>query len=107
MIKDAKSQTIENIFGKNGNDALFYKIPPYQRAYAWKTEQWEELFNDINDNEQGYFLGSIICISSTESEPLEVVDGQQRLTTISLLLMSILSVIKEYNERKPDEGVLE
>lgn len=89
MIKKSDSYAIENIF-KN-----FYVIPPYQREYAWKKDQWENLFNDVLENENGYFLGSLICINKDDSDIFEVIDGQQRLTTISILKNAILNLIKK------------
>ncbi|MDN5078364.1 DUF262 domain-containing protein [Aliarcobacter butzleri] len=88
MIKKSDSYSIESIF------KYFYKIPPYQREYAWRKDQWENLFNDILENEKGYFLGSMICINKDDSDIFEVIDGQQRLTTISILENALLKVIR-------------
>ena len=66
----------------------------------------EELFNDLMENDAGYFLGSIICINTTQdtlnNPKFEVVDGQQRLTTLSLLLAA-LYVTLDANRDKLDE----
>jgi len=106
MIKSAENLSIEKLLGKdNNNKEVFYKIPPYQREYSWKKGEWENLFNDINDNEKGYFLGSIICIN--QNEDLEVIDGQQRLTTISILLLSLLNFINIYNSNHQEERILD
>lgn len=76
-----------------------YEIPKYQREYVWGINQWESLFDDLYENNAGYFLGSIICINISKdliSNPkFEVVDGQQRLTTISLFLIAIYSILDE------------
>lgn len=57
---------------------LIYRIPPYQREYSWGKLQWEALFDDLTENEPGYFLGSIICVNqSTDTvavTELEVID---------------------------------
>ena len=72
-----------------------FHVPKYQREYTWKKWQWEQLLNDIEENDPGYFMGSIICVNDmqkiTTGDELifEVVDGQQRLTTLSLLLAAI------------------
>jgi len=72
-----------------------FHVPKYQREYTWKKWQWEQLLNDIEDNDPGYFMGSIICVHEAQSRGFgdeliyEVVDGQQRLTTLSLLLAAI------------------
>lgn len=85
MIKKTDSYSTELIFKD------FYKIPPYQRGYAWSNEQWENLFNDILENDTGYFLGSLICIENEKDDLFEVIDGQQRLTTISILKNALLN----------------
>lgn len=90
MIKSASHSKIKAIF----NDDFHYEIPVYQRAYAWKNEQLEELFNDIFENDKGYFIGSIICISEDDKN-FKVIDGQQRLTTISLLKNAIYNILKD------------
>jgi uncharacterized protein with ParB-like and HNH nuclease domain len=74
-----------------------FHVPKYQREYTWKKWQWEQLLNDIEDNDPGYFMGSIICVNDVQTITagdeliFEVVDGQQRLTTLSLLLVVIHS----------------
>jgi uncharacterized protein with ParB-like and HNH nuclease domain len=79
-----------------------YHIPKYQREYIWGKSQWETLINDINENEPEYFIGSVIVVNhSTDLKPGEekiyqVIDGQQRLTTISILLLAIYFCYKEY-----------
>lgn len=98
MIKEAKQKTVKALLTKDEtNKSYQYIIPPYQREYSWKEEQWENLFNDINENLSGYFLGSIICISS-ENNRLDVIDGQQRLTTLSLLLLALYDELNFYRE---------
>lgn len=92
MIKDAKPYTLTDILSKKDNDDCLYIIPPYQRAYAWTKTEWEELFNDLLNNEKGYFLGSLICIGKPSE--YKVIDGQQRLTTLSILLLSIYENIE-------------
>jgi uncharacterized protein with ParB-like and HNH nuclease domain len=72
-------------------------IPIYQRPYSWGRRQWEQLWSDIIRAAQGgdgHFVGSIVYILGDESEigrvnPAQVIDGQQRLTTISLLLIAL------------------
>jgi len=105
MIKNAHNLSVEKILGKNDNNTeVYYKIPPYQREYAWGKDQWEKLFDDILENDIGYFLGSIICI---DNDPEDVIDGQQRLTTISILLNALLFIINEYNLNYPEENILD
>ena len=96
MITEATQKTIQSLFTKDDKGQSYqYIIPPYQREYSWKEEQWESLFNDIYENESGYFLGTIICISS-ETNKLDVIDGQQRLTTLSIFLLALYKELKKY-----------
>ncbi|MGI8501354.1 MAG: DUF262 domain-containing protein [Hassallia sp.] len=86
------------------NDFVF-SIPLYQRPYAWTTEEAEELLDDLItslgdgkepiDEVNPYFLGSIVLIKEKEDKPdAQVVDGQQRLTTLTILL-SVLRTLVE------------
>lgn len=74
-------------------------IPAYQRPYAWEAEQVDELWHDIVETlGSNHFMGSVVLCSPDQARP-EVIDGQQRLTTIILLLALIRD---EYQLRKPD-----
>ena len=67
----------------------FYVIPRYQREYAWEDKEIIQLIDDINGikSSENYYIGSLIVSRAREnSERYEVVDGQQRLTTLYLLL---------------------
>jgi len=67
-----------------------YLVPVYQRNYAWRAEQIEQLISDIQDSVVGgqddYFLGNLVVIKRAADGAFEVIDGQQRLTTLYLLL---------------------
>lgn len=89
MIKSAKHEPLSNFLSTS--DERSYFIPTYQREYAWGKRECEELYDDILDNDDGYFLGSIIWVGSTN----EIIDGQQRLTSVSLLLMAIFSKLSQ------------
>ncbi|QDT90165.1 DUF262 domain-containing protein [Gimesia algae] len=90
-----------------------YHVPKYQREYSWRKTDWERLVQDIDENESGYFMGSIICVNDGErgNQPgseivYDVVDGQQRLTTLSLFMMAIyerLNDLKNETEFEDDE----
>ncbi|NBB80459.1 MAG: DUF262 domain-containing protein [Verrucomicrobia bacterium] len=92
--------SLADIFSKK----FEYFIPSYQRPYAWTTDQTSELFDDLYDffkteSDEGYFLGSIVLIKKDGDPKSEVIDGQQRLTTITILLSAIASRI-EGDDRK-------
>lgn len=102
----ADEQSINKIFGEKKQ----YIIPPYQRPYSWNDEQCTELFEDLkeafyankdNEHNEGYFLGNIVIASSKEDKNrLEVIDGQQRLTTLTLLMKALLSFDNENKKLK-------
>lgn len=102
LINSANARTISEIF--NPDSKVKYIVPKYQREYAWRREQVEELLNDLLENQEGYFLGTILCVNKTtdtlEENVLEIIDGQQRLTTISLLYAAIY---KRYSEIDKDD----
>jgi uncharacterized protein with ParB-like and HNH nuclease domain len=109
MIKSANKYNVSDIFKTEAD--IKYVIPKYQREYTWGKWQWEALFDDIQTNGKGHFIGSIICIDQStdalETSDLEVVDGQQRLTTLSLLYAAIYSVIEERKDDLEFEQQLE
>lgn len=98
MIKSANQYPVHTPFSHEGN--VLYRIPPYQREYSWSTSHWEDLFEDLIEVEGAHFLGTIITLDQTtdtlEGNILQVVDGQQRLTTLTLLLAAVYSVLKEH-----------
>lgn len=105
MIKSVHDYQIDDVFKK---DAGFcYVIPKYQREYTWGQYQWKDLYDDICENDNGYFIGSIICIDNSSDafqiKELEVVDGQQRLTTLCLLLTAIYNRLKMHKEELDED----
>ena len=86
-IITATEQELKDVF----NDKYLFEIPLYQRPYAWTTEQVDELLDDLKDamrrdSEAPYFLGSVVLIKDDHDTLSQVVDGQQRLTTLTMLL---------------------
>ncbi|WP_121105606.1 DUF262 and DUF1524 domain-containing protein [Helicobacter pylori] len=81
-----------------------FVIPIYQRLYSWKKEQCEQLWDDIikiggNDKTNGHFIGSILYVQdsvyTTKHNEFLIIDGQQRLTTITLLLIALRNHLSE------------
>lgn len=108
MIRETKQKQISEVFS-NDRD-LIYEIPKYQRKYTWGINEWELLFNDVIDNDNGYFLGSTICVAKPgsiyDAIVSEVIDGQQRMTTLSILLTVLYAKIAEHrNELDEDEFI--
>ncbi|PDW18904.1 DUF262 and DUF1524 domain-containing protein [Helicobacter pylori] len=91
----AGEATLLEFFEQNQNNQ--FVIPIYQRLYSWKKEQCEQLWDDIikiggNDKMNGHFIGSILYVldgNTHSNNPLLIIDGQQRLTTITLLFIAL------------------
>jgi uncharacterized protein with ParB-like and HNH nuclease domain len=100
MIRHTDPYKVSQIF--SSEKSILYKIPKYQREYTWGQKEWGLLFNDIIENDYGYFLGSIICVDSSKSAMddvvLEVIDGQQRITSLSILLVSLFEKLFKYKD---------
>ncbi|MBE2281200.1 MAG: DUF262 domain-containing protein, partial [Ignavibacteriaceae bacterium] len=94
------SLTIKQLFGNA--DAL-YQIPRYQRPYSWGDEQLEKLWDDLieaKESDPNYFLGSIITAKPEENNNyLDIVDGQQRLTTLLIMLCVIRDLYPHINSK--------
>ncbi len=90
-----------------GQDKNFI-IPVYQRDYAWKKENCQKLWDDIkelcDEKTKTHFLGTIVTISYTETpNTYSVIDGQQRLATISILLIALLHYIDKHEHNEEDK----
>jgi hypothetical protein len=88
--------------------AAFYAVPDYQREYVWESDQVEQLLGDINAELAGadpakapeYFIGSIVVCPGSDGV-LELIDGQQRMTTLFLTLCAIRDRVKELGGAPP------
>ena len=113
-----KEYQISQIF----SSAFDFHIPSYQRPYAWGTEEASTLFEDLygfyksERSEENYFLGSTVLIKEEDKPRADVIDGQQRLTTLTILLSvltthfsqpEILSDYKSYLREpgRPSQGL--
>ena len=93
----AEETNIEDLF----SNKLTYEIPNYQRPYSWQKDQIEKFCDDIMlafENKEEYLLGSIILVEVDKNKLYEVIDGQQRLTTISIFLSILNNFIWEDNK---------
>lgn len=106
----AEDQPISSIF----SDKYQFRIPNYQRPYAWTKEQAEALFDDlitaihennVNGERNQYFLGSIVIIKKEHDPKSDIVDGQQRLTTLTILLAVLKQIWVEQGNEKGVKSV--
>ena len=82
----------------NDDKALFL-IPLYQRKYAWQKKHCQRLLSDLQKihekNITSHFFGSIVSVKASETEnDLLIIDGQQRITTISILILAAINAVK-------------
>jgi len=93
---EAKEVSVGELFSPN----FMFKIPIYQRNLSWGSEDFDLLFEDIydamNNGQNQYFLGSILLQKTDTKKLYEIVDGQQRLTSLAILL----AVLRDYSEDK-------
>lgn len=93
-IQGTSNKTYRQLMG-NG---LRYEIPKFQRDYSWEAEHWDDLWQDIRallaDEDNEHYMGYLVLQTSNNKE-FQIIDGQQRLTTMSLLILSTLNCLKE------------
>lgn len=96
MSFDAKDYSISEILTKS-----VFDIPRNQRRYVWKKDRWNDLFEDLVfsiSQKKAHFLGSFVLEEDSKDGGLSyytIIDGQQRLTTITLLLLAIMKHFRE------------
>ncbi|TPH79785.1 DUF262 domain-containing protein [Helicobacter pylori] len=102
---DAKAMKLLDFIGKSQEKQ--FVIPIYQRVYSWEKEQCKQLWDDIiktggNDQIEGHFIGSIVFVHdgiyTTSHNELLIIDGQQRLTTITLLFIALRDHLNDEDE---------
>ena len=123
MELHAYTRTISDLFSVKKK----YVVPRFQREYSWTKEQvselWDDIVSNITLNDDGsftheeYFIGSLVLVGDDKSVSLQIVDGQQRLTTLTILLSALCqrflevekdnianSIYENYIAGKDDEG---
>lgn len=91
-LLDTSTVSLSDIIG-NGK---VYKVPSYQRDYSWKQDHWEDLWSDILTVADGgsiHYMGSIV-LQNNGDKRYSVIDGQQRLSTLTLIVLAIIKTIQ-------------
>lgn len=112
-MRSTNFKTENNSLRKLLGNGLFYKIPRFQRDYSWTLEQWEDLWTDIlntikdpSQEDDSHYMGYLV-LQSTDDKTFEVIDGQQRLTTLTLIILAVIKnlqrLIDEKNE--PEQNI--
>lgn len=101
-IIDTSSNTYRQIMG-NG---LRYEIPKFQRDYTWEIEQWDDLWQDLqaleNNEEIEHYLGYLV-MQTTDNKNFQIIDGQQRLTTISIIILATIKCLQSLCVKEIDK----
>lgn len=103
-MKGSASHLLEFLEGSRKR----FIIPVYQRNYDWKIENCKQLFDDlvqvIHENKQSHFFGSIVSYAHLRDEVV-LIDGQQRITTVSLILIAMINAIKQGKMKSEDNNL--
>lgn len=101
-LLDTKTVNLNDLLG-NGK---IYRVPQFQRDYSWDSDNWEDLWNDIEiaaETESAHYMGSVVLQSKTGKEYL-IIDGQQRFTTLTILTLAVINAIQQLadNDIEPE-----
>lgn len=93
---EAHELALEKVFSSD----FAFAIPDYQRPYSWSTDQSGQLLDDLKDamdqeDNEPYFLGSVVLVKSKGSSSADVIDGQQRLTTLTILFSALRALASD------------
>jgi len=99
---NTSNQTFRQLLG-NG---LRYHVPAFQRDYSWSVDEWDDLWQDMmglfdEDGESSHYMGYLV-LQSSNSKQFDVIDGQQRLTTISLFILAALGHLQDLVDKGVD-----
>lgn len=89
------------------NSGTKFRVPKFQRDYSWDKEQWDDLWQDVEAlraNHEDHYMGYLV-LQTTEGKDYLIIDGQQRFTTITLLILAAIKRIKE-NGKKSEEEIV-
>jgi hypothetical protein len=87
-------KTENSTFRKLTGNGVSYQVPRFQRDYSWTAEEWEDLWEDIHEtlsapDRTAHYMGYLV-LQSTDDKTFDVIDGQQRLTTLSIFILAVL-----------------
>lgn len=80
-------------------NGLSYRVPPFQRDYSWTEDEWDDLWQDMiglfeEDGEPSHYMGYIV-LQSADNKRFDIIDGQQRITTISVMILAALGLLND------------
>jgi hypothetical protein len=91
--------TTNSTFRQLLGNGLGYKVPPFQRDYSWTEDEWDDLWQDIlglfeEGGESSHYMGYLV-LQSSDHKQFDIIDGQQRITTISVMILAGLGHLKD------------
>lgn len=103
-LLDTRTSSFGDLLG-NGK---IYQVPLFQRDYSWQEENWEDLWQDIltlyHNPPSSHYMGAIVLQNSTTSDKqFTIIDGQQRLATLSIIAITVIEKIKKLVEADKDK----
>jgi hypothetical protein len=98
--------TTNSTFRQLLGNGLSYRVPPFQRDYSWSEDEWDDLWQDIvalfeEGGEASHYMGYLV-LQSSDSKRFDIIDGQQRMTTISVMVLSALAYLQDLVDAKLD-----
>ena len=102
-------KVLSEIISGEATAKVHYRVPPFQRPYRWGRPQWDALLADLDAADGRHFLGAIICVREAGTgmpdahEVYDLIDGQQRLTTLSILLLAAYARLNELKSAQESE----
>ena len=91
--------TSNTTFRQLMGNGLTYRVPRFQRDYSWGSDEWDDLWQDIvglfeDDSEPAHYLGYLV-LQSSDSKQFDIIDGQQRMTTLSVMILAGLAYLDD------------
>ncbi|KAA6321992.1 hypothetical protein EZS27_028423, partial [termite gut metagenome] len=103
-IQGTSNKTYRQIMG-NG---MRYEVPKFQRDYTWEIDQWDDLWQDIlflltdEVEENEHYMGYLV-LQTSDNKNFTIIDGQQRLTTLALMILSVLKCLQDLIDKKEEK----
>jgi len=84
-----------------------YRVPAFQRDYSWEEEQWEDLWNDIEEmttsKDARHYMGALVVEAISDRE-FQIIDGQQRVATLSILALAVIDTLRSLGDTEEERA---